>query len=443
MGKKKKVAIIGTNGIPARYGGFETLAENLVDQLGDKYEFIIYCSNIYKKNERKKIYKNAKLKYIPLKANGWQSILYDLINIFHAWFTADVLLVLGPATGFIFPLNKIFNKKLIINHGGLNEWEREKLSPLEKKYAYYSHKIAAESANENVADNLHLKESLKKNFNIEAEVIEYGGDHVTKRNKTNSLIRKYPFLNNQYDLSISRAQPDNNLHLLLNVYAKLPRRNLVLISNWEISEYGKELKTRFKNRYPNINIVDSIYDKIILDVIRSNAELYIHSHSQCGTSPSLVEAMNYEIPIICFDVCTNRSTTKNRSCYFHDEESLIQLLSTLTKDDTEKLKHLMKEIADENYTWKIIANKYDKLIEKKFKEKMERIKTIINTILRNRGKKEIDSIDENTNLRDDIGFDSLDLAELTVRIEAEYDVDIFENGIVNTVGEILQKIERK
>jgi acyl carrier protein len=74
---------------------------------------------------------------------------------------------------------------------------------------------------------------------------------------------------------------------------------------------------------------------------------------------------------------------------------------------------------------------------------MERIKTIINTILKNRGKKEIDSIDENTNLRNDIGFDSLDLAELTVRIEAEYDVDIFENGIVNTVGEILQKIERK
>ena len=80
---------------------------------------------------------------------------------------------------------------------------------------------------------------------------------------------------------------------------------------------------------------------------------------------------------------------------------------------------------------------------KKIKQKMERIKTIINTILKNRGKKEIDSIDENTNLRDDIGFDSLDLAELTVRIEAEYDVDIFENGIVNTVGEILQKIGRK
>jgi len=71
---------------------------------------------------------------------------------------------------------------------------------------------------------------------------------------------------------------------------------------------------------------------------------------------------------------------------------------------------------------------------------MENLNKIINTVLKNRGKQEINKINENSHLRNDIGFDSLDLAELTVRIEAEYDVDIFENGIVNTVGEIVQKI---
>jgi len=74
---------------------------------------------------------------------------------------------------------------------------------------------------------------------------------------------------------------------------------------------------------------------------------------------------------------------------------------------------------------------------------MEDIKTIINTVLKNRGKQEINEINENSHLRNDIGFDSLDLAELTVRIEAEYDVDIFEDGIVNTIGEIMHKIENK
>ncbi len=68
---------------------------------------------------------------------------------------------------------------------------------------------------------------------------------------------------------------------------------------------------------------------------------------------------------------------------------------------------------------------------------------IFNTVLKNRGKQEITEITETSSLRNDIGFDSLDLAELTVRIEAEYDVDIFENGVVNTVGEILQKLEGK
>lgn len=72
---------------------------------------------------------------------------------------------------------------------------------------------------------------------------------------------------------------------------------------------------------------------------------------------------------------------------------------------------------------------------------MENLKTIINTVLKNRGKQEVPEINESSHLRNDIGFDSLDLAELTVRIEAEYDVDIFEDGIVNTIGEIMQKID--
>lgn len=74
---------------------------------------------------------------------------------------------------------------------------------------------------------------------------------------------------------------------------------------------------------------------------------------------------------------------------------------------------------------------------------MENFKTIINTVLKNRNKQEVSEINESSHLRNDIGFDSLDLAELTVRIEAEYDVDIFEDGIVNTVGEIMKIIDNK
>lgn len=74
---------------------------------------------------------------------------------------------------------------------------------------------------------------------------------------------------------------------------------------------------------------------------------------------------------------------------------------------------------------------------------MEKLLVIINTVLKNRGKELAEGINSHSHLRNDIGLDSLDLAELTVRIEAEYDIDVFEDGIVNTVGEILDKIDRK
>ena len=73
----------------------------------------------------------------------------------------------------------------------------------------------------------------------------------------------------------------------------------------------------------------------------------------------------------------------------------------------------------------------------------KKILDILNTVLENRKKAILTSISSETHLRNDIGFDSLDLAELTVRIEAEFDIDIFENGIINTVGEILKKLESK
>lgn len=71
---------------------------------------------------------------------------------------------------------------------------------------------------------------------------------------------------------------------------------------------------------------------------------------------------------------------------------------------------------------------------------MEKLLQIINTVLANRGRKAVESVCESTLLREELGFDSLDLAELTVRIEAQWDVDIFEDGIVSTVGQIMSKL---
>ena len=105
----RKVAIIGTNGLPAKYGGFETLANFLVENLNKEHnELIVYCSKT-SKEERLLKYNGAKLIYFPLKANGWQSMIYDFVTIVHAFFTASDLIILGFSGAFAFPLNISLN----------------------------------------------------------------------------------------------------------------------------------------------------------------------------------------------------------------------------------------------------------------------------------------------------------------------------------------------
>ena len=359
MQKKKRVAIIGTNGIPAKYGGFETLADNLVRKLSEDFNFTVYCS--IKQNNKKKYYNNTRLINIPFNANGWQSILYDTLSLIHAWFSSDIILYFGPSAGFLIPLNKLFRKKIIVNHGGLNEWEREKLSWFEKKLIRFNHKVASKFSNVNIADNNVLKESIKHCFGSDSVVIKYGGDHVKKVPVSEDMKLKYSFLKKEYVVSVSRAQIDNNIHMLLETFSNLKNIILVLISNWEISVYGRQLKEKY-SKTPNIILLDAIYDPLELNVIRSNAKLYIHSHSRCGTAPSLIEAMCLGLPIICFCVPTNVETTENESIYFKNKEELKNILINLNDLDIVQLGKKMLTIGLDNYRWEFISEKYKEII---------------------------------------------------------------------------------
>lgn len=356
MTKKKKIAIVGTNGIPAQYGGFETLVENLTLSLSNEYQFVIYCSKNQK--TRIKTHNNSTLKYIPLRANGWQSIFYDSISLFLGVISCDAILYLGPGAGFIMPFINLFGKKTIINHGGLNEWERTKYTKFERFVAKAGHSIGAKFASCNITDNNLLRDSIKRSFGQESIVIRYGGDHTSLIKPNNELRSKYPFLSGEYFVNVSRAQIDNNLHIVLNAFTKMSTKKIVMISNWQVSEYGQKLKREYYGKYENIILLDAIYDKTILDTIRGNAHAYIHSHSYCGTSPSLVEAMSLGLPIICYDIPTNHETTHNKAIYFSSSDELISQIMELDEDSLTLLRNTMKQIATDHYTWSHICSLY-------------------------------------------------------------------------------------
>ena len=362
-----KVSIIGTNGLPSKYGGFETLAKYLNIHLGENHDITVYCSKTPKK-DRLINYMGAKLIYFPFKANGWQSLFYDFFTIIHALIKSDSLIILGFSGAFAFPLNKIFKKNIIFNIGGI-EWKKVRGAHFSSILEIYLKKImerlCVDNSNFIVIDNFYFDKYINDKYNKKPILAEYGGDHAIFEKIEDKDLQNYSFLNEDYDLSISRAQPDMNIHLLIESYKKIKNRNLVIISNWNISSYGIDLYKRNIDTYPNIFLINAIYDVKTLNKIRSNANIYLHSHSLCGTAPSLVEAMFLSLPVISFDMPTNRNTTENSAIYFKDSDELSKILLNINNNTIFNLGVKMKEISHKRYLWKRIANIYNRLLVKK------------------------------------------------------------------------------
>jgi len=353
---REKVAVIGTNGLPARYGGFETLTHHLTLSLRDQFDFIVYCSATPKAN-RLSTYNDARLVYLPFRANGYQSVVYDTLSIIHAWFSADKLLILGSSGALILPLRSFARKKIVLNIGGI-DWGRSKWSYQTKKFLQICERLCVRFADVVITDNRYIQRLYKDRYGVDSILIEYGGDHVTYGDVPDVARQRYAFLSKDYTLCVSRAQSDNNIHMVLEAFEQMPDRTLVVISNWASSKYGRELKGRYLNRLRNIHVLDAIYEQNELDMIRKSAALYIHSHSFCGTAPSLVEAMNLGLPVVCYDTPTNVETTENKSIYFSSHGELIVAVQSLSKERALQLGADMKEIASRRYRWNLISEKY-------------------------------------------------------------------------------------
>jgi len=359
--KKKRIYIIGTVGLPPRYGGFETLVDNLVKYLSSEFDFTVFCSSkFYEKKLRQ--YNGAKLKYLPLNANGIESIIYDVLSMIISKNKADIMLILGVSGCIALPiLRKFYKGRIIVHIDGL-EWKRAKWNSLARRFLKFSEKLAIKYSDAIISDNIAIKEYIEKEYNKESYFIAYGGDHLSKEPLTEKVIKMFPFLKEDYALTICRIEPENNIHLILEAFKKYKKLNYVIVGNFDMNQYGKELKKRYQKE-KNIFMLKSIYDKKILNQIKSNCKLYIHGHSVGGTNPSLVEAMCLGLPIVAYDVIFNRKTTGNKAKYFRNVDDIINILKGLNTLELKKIGKEMFNIAKNEYTWKKIISKYKNLFK--------------------------------------------------------------------------------
>lgn len=352
--------VIGIVGLPASYGGFETLVDNLLDS--DQIRELgcaVYCEKSAAELYGPK-YKGADLIPISWRANGWQSIIHDSCGLWRASIEGGVILVLGTSATFWLPLfRRLFPRtRYIVNMAGL-EWARSKWNRIAKAILRYNEACAVRYAHVLIADNQGLIEYVKTTYGTDATLIAYGGNQFQIVEANDDIISELS-LPTSYDFAMARSQPDNNMEMILSAYAE-SGHPLVFVSNWQSSAFGREMLSKYDNA-PNIHLIGPVYEPARIKALHQNVRMYVHGHSAGGTNPVLVEAMWAGFPTAAFDVQFNRFTTHNSAYYFDSKESLKHILRTLDLNQARRCGAELRKIAETHYTWERIRTRYEAVI---------------------------------------------------------------------------------
>lgn len=356
------IAIIGTVGVPGRYGGFETLAENLVHHhahSGIRTRLTVYCSGRANPVPRPASYETAVLRYVPLNANGVQSIPYDILSLMNAlWRGHDRLLLLGVSGALSLPLIRLVSRAQIVTNIDGIEWQRAKWNGLARFVLKMSEWAAVRFSHRVIADNQAIADYITQSYGRDCAVIAYGGDHALAVAGDAIALADLP---ERYALALCRIEPENNVHVILEAWSTLTQP-LVFVGNWDNSAYGRELRTKY-GKHHRIRLIDPIYEPATLRALRERACVYIHGHSAGGTNPSLVEMMHFGIPIIAHGCSFNRHSTADAARYFETPAELVAAIRGLSEADAAQIGIAMRELARCHYMWSKIGAAYFALLQ--------------------------------------------------------------------------------
>ena len=354
-----RIAIMGSRGIPNRYGGFEQFAEYIAPALVEKgHEVFVYNSSAHPYREAS--WKNVKIirGYDPEDSIGTAGqFIYDFNCIRDSRKRDfDIILQLGYTSSsiwsFLYPKNSV----LVTNMDGL-EWKRSKYSKSVQKFLLKAEKWAVVHSDFLIADSKGIQTYLQEKFNKQSAFIAYGAKLIETPSEdylNNKGLKKF-----DYNLVLARMEPENNIepvikgHLLANT-----DKPLIIIGSYS-NKFGDYLYKKYAGE--KVQFWGAVYDLDVLNCLRYYAYLYFHGHSVGGTNPSLLEAMASYSLIAANDNVFNRTILENDAFYFSDENEVDALLrKNITREvHDQMLKNNAEKIAN-FYSWDHIADELEK-----------------------------------------------------------------------------------
>lgn len=365
-----QIAILGTRGIPAQHGGFETFTEHFSLYLVNKgWKVTVYCQKDGKGEMCEDFWQGVHRIHVPVVQEGAKgTVVFDWKSTLHAVSRKDPVLTLGYNTAIFCLLYRLKGMKNIINMDGI-EWKRGKWSTLERVWLYVNEKIGAWLGNHLIADHPEIKNHLVQFVRgSKVTVIPYAADILDSADE--SLLAPYGLEKNNYAIIIARPEPENSILEVVSAFSRKKRGfSLVVLGKFtpETNEYHKQV---IEAAGTEIVFVGAIYDKPVVQSLRFFARLYIHGHTVGGTNPSLVEALGAESPVLAHDNKFNRWVAGSGAKYFKDENDFARQLDIVLGDESIllKMKQDSREQMKNNFTFDKIHNAYEQLLFEAIKQ---------------------------------------------------------------------------
>lgn len=381
----KNVFIIGSKGIPARYGGFETFVEKLTEQqVSNEIKYHVSCMG----NDNKEFKHNgARCFNINVPSIGpAKAVYYDIFALRECIryikenkienSTIYILACrIGPFIGFYKKQLKRLGGTLFVNPDG-HEWKRGKWNVAIRQYWKLSEKLMVKHADLLVCDSVNIEKYINedyKKYNPKTTFIAYGADTNKSKlaNDDSNLLKWYEekgVNEKEYYLVVGRFVPENNYETMITEFMKSnTKKDFVLITNVEQNKFYDQLKkkTSFDND-SRIKFVGTVYDQELLKKIRENAYGYFHGHEVGGTNPSLLEALATTDLNILLDVGFNREVGEEGALYFTKEDGNLASLIDNEMDNkaVKELGNKAKERIHNKYSWSKIIDDYEQLFLK-------------------------------------------------------------------------------
>lgn len=354
-----RVALIGTRGAPARYGGFETAVEEIGAGLAERgHDVTVYCRT---EIDAGPTYRGMRRVVLPaLRRKAVETISHSGLSTLHAlWHRAEVAIVFNAANAPFLLLMRLAGIRTLLHIDG-HDARRQKWRGAGQRYYSWATRLGLRLAHVVVVDSMAMQREIKALYGVDSAYIAYGArTSAGSRAEVADLLEPLRFEPDGYHLVVARFEPENHVYEILRDYvaseAELP---LVVVGFEGFPSYYDAQIAAIDD--PRVIRLGAVWDQELLDALYAGAATYVHGHSVGGTNPSLLRAMVNGAPVIAYDCVYNQETTGGEALWFDNVGTTAgELMAKSERDDFRGDRgELGRQRALTHYTWPDVVGAY-------------------------------------------------------------------------------------